>query len=70
MSYGASNRDAFRLVGHLASFTAVHKIATRSEVCGHRPAPGPDRLRGLCRVGPGNFTPSLSQVGSKTGAPV
>jgi superoxide dismutase, Fe-Mn family len=23
-----------------------------------------------CRVGPGNFTPSLSQVGSKTGAPV
>src|SRR5262245_25276889 len=23
-----------------------------------------------CRVGPRNFTPSLSQVGSKTGAPV
>src|ERR1700730_12886715 len=23
-----------------------------------------------CRVGPGNFTPSLSQVGSRTGAPV
>jgi len=25
---------------------------------------------GVCRVGPGNFTPSLSQVGSGTGAPV
>src|SRR5258708_39758305 len=24
----------------------------------------------VCRVGPGNFTPSLSQVGSRTGAPV
>jgi hypothetical protein len=24
----------------------------------------------ICRVGPGNFTPSLSQVGSRTGAPV
>ena len=34
-------------VWHLASFAAVHKIATRSEVCGHRPTPGPDRLRGL-----------------------
>src|SRR5208337_3272996 len=30
--------------------------------CGHRLAPGPDRLRGLCRVGPGNFTPSPSQI--------
>src|SRR5271165_4815781 len=28
---------------HLASFAAMHKIATRSEVCGHRPAPGPNR---------------------------
>jgi hypothetical protein len=32
------------------------------ERCGHRLALGDGRGRCLCRVGPGNFTPSLSQI--------
>ena len=44
---GARAKVANICCWHLASFAAVHKIATRSEVCGHRLAPGLDRLRGL-----------------------
>src|ERR1700730_13656468 len=43
------------------SASAIHSTADQGSVV---------TLVSLCRVGPGNCTPSLSQVGSRTGAPV
>jgi hypothetical protein len=40
------------------------------ELRADRPYRQPDNDSRPCRVGPGNCTPSLSQVGSRTGAPV
>src|SRR5215216_1335191 len=57
--------DRFKFLFH--SFAAA-SFATQSG--GEADAPRTSYYVRVCRVGPGNFTPSPSQVGSRTGAPV